>query len=159
MLIRALEPQEGVEHMLQNRLTARALRGSKKKISSSPTSSSSSSIVVPRVEDLAETDRQKLLAELCAGPGRLCHALALDHLMSGMDLIEGETLFLERGEHVPASQLVASPRIGIGYAGAWQEAPLRFSVLDNRHVSKPWPWRQGGGGGGGGKKRQKMTRT
>ena len=149
VLIRALEPEEGIEHMLQNRLTARALRGSKK----------TPPAVLPPVEDLSAAERQKLLAELCAGPGRLCHALALDHLMSGIDLIEGETLFLERGEHVPASQLVASPRIGIGYAGAWQEASLRFSVLDNKHVSKPWPWRGqnggGGGGGGGGKKRKK----
>ena len=148
VLIRALEPEEGIEHMLQNRLTARALRGSNK----------TPPAVLPRAEDLTETERQKFLADLCAGPGRLCHALALDHLMSGLDLIEGETLFLERGEHVPASQLVASPRIGIGYAGAWQEAPLRFSVLENKHVSKPWPWRQGRGGGGGVKKRQKTMK-
>ncbi|GAB5032533.1 3-methyladenine dna glycosylase [Nannochloropsis oceanica] len=152
VLIRALEPEEGIEHMLQNRLTARVLRGSKKKsLSSSSSSSSSSSIVLPRVEDLSETERRKLQAELCAGPGRLCSALAVDHSMSGLDLIEGKVLFLERGEHVLASELMASPRIGIGYAGLWQAAPLRFSVLGSQCVSKPWPWRQAGRGGGTGR--------
>ncbi len=152
VLIRALEPEEGIEHMLQNRLTARALRGSKKKsLSSSSSSPSSSSVVLPRVQDLSDTERRKLSAELCAGPGRLCSALALDHSMSGLDLIEGDVLFLERGEHVLASELMVSSRVGIGYAGLWQEAPLRFSVLGSQCVSKPWPWRQAGRGGGGGR--------
>ncbi|EWM27651.1 3-methyladenine dna glycosylase [Nannochloropsis gaditana] len=129
VLIRALEPVEGTSIMLQNRLRARALRG-KNKTNRGP---------IPHVADMNASEREKLLAELCAGPGRLCHALAVDHLMSGSDLVGGAQLFLERGEHVPASQLVVSPRIGIEYAGLWKEAPLRFSVLGNRHVSKPWP--------------------
>lgn len=148
VLIRALEPEEGIGHMLQHRLWGRAAKGKTRE--QVPMSA------VPQVVDMTEAERRKLLAALCVGPGCLCHALALDHSMNGVDLVEGSVLFLEHGEHVPASDIVASPRIGIAYAGPWAHAPLRFSVHENPHVSKPWSWRKKGQEGGT-TKRQKAT--
>lgn len=134
VLIRGIEPEDGLEHMLKNRVEKR----NKKKL-----------------EDLTQAERDKLIKEgLCAGPGRLCMALDLDKRLNAVDLLTHESLFLEHGEHVPAEEIMASPRIGIDYAGpGWKEAPLRFSITGNRHVSKPWPWvRKGKKGKEGGRK-------
>ena len=89
VLIRGLEPDEGLEYMLKNRVEKR-----KKK----------------KLEDLAQAERDKLIKEgLCAGPGRLCMALDLDKALNGVNLTTHESLFLEHGEHVPAEEIIASP--------------------------------------------------
>ena len=69
------------------------------------------------------------------GPGKLCRALAITRADNGKDLL-GDTLFIEdRGG--PAVNIVATPRIGIDYAGSpWVEAPLRFIDEGSLHLSK-----------------------
>jgi DNA-3-methyladenine glycosylase len=72
------------------------------------------------------------------GPGRLCRALAIDRSLNGCDLtVPGAPLFIAEPES-PAEtlELVASPRIGVDYAGEWAAKPLRFHIQGNRFVSR-----------------------
>ncbi|MDP2605703.1 MAG: DNA-3-methyladenine glycosylase [Deltaproteobacteria bacterium] len=72
---------------------------------------------------------------LASGPGKLCHAFAIDRALNGDDVCGG-TLYLEdRGE--AASKVVTTPRIGVDYAGPWKLKPWRFLIKDNEFVSKP----------------------
>lgn len=104
VLLRALEPIEGLEQMRRRRAAGRA-------------------VVLP---DEA----------LCSGPAKLAQALGVDRALDGADLVDGETMFLERGRRVPPARIVAAPRIGVDYAGDWAERPLRFYVAGNPHVSR-----------------------
>ncbi|XP_074053082.1 DNA-3-methyladenine glycosylase isoform X2 [Macrotis lagotis] len=107
ILLRSLEPVEGLEMMRQLRNahrkgTARALK-----------------------------DR-----ELCNGPSKLCQALAIDKSFDQRDLAEEEAIWLEQGPERPEEHtVVAAPRIGINYAGEWALKPLRFYIQGNPSVS------------------------
>ena len=78
--------------------------------------------------------------DLAGGPGKICQALAVDRTLDGV-LLNEPPLLLTRGEPVGEGEIVASPRIGVDYAGEAAQWPLRFSVRGNPHVSKPWPKR------------------
>lgn len=117
VLLRALEPTEGLSTMHRHRAASRA-RSSKQGNLPLPTHL------------------------LCSGPARLCQALAIDRDLDGIDLTTDSTLFLEAAPHVPADLLRRGPRIGIDAAGeparSW---PLRFWVDQSPHVSRPGPGR------------------
>ena len=67
------------------------------------------------------------------GPGRLTKTLGITRALNGAELF-GPELWLERG---PAPQTVTvTPRVGVDYAGAWKDAPLRFFDAASRHVSR-----------------------
>lgn len=73
---------------------------------------------------MARRRRREAPTDLCSGPGKLCMALALTREQNGRDLTRRESgLWLEPGE--PLS-FVATPRIGIDYAGEAVSWPLRF---------------------------------
>lgn len=101
VLVRALEPTEGVDEMFARRVKARRER------------------------------------DLCSGPGRLAQALGIDRAQDGADLRDGGALWIERLRARPlaAARVAATPRIGVGYAGAWAHEPLRFFVRGSPHVS------------------------
>jgi DNA-3-methyladenine glycosylase len=77
--------------------------------------------------------------DLTGGPGKLCQALSIDRQDNSRTLTRGD-LRLTDGEPVASADVVTGPRVGIDYAGEAKHWPLRFSVLDNPHVSKPHPW-------------------
>jgi DNA-3-methyladenine glycosylase len=69
-----------------------------------------------------------------SGPGKLCQAFAIDRALNGEDLC-GDILYIgDAGEQAPA--IIATPRIGVDYAGVWKDKPLRFLIGDNRFVSR-----------------------
>ena len=106
VLLRALEPTEGLDVM-------RAHRTAVKK---------------PR-RNLRDRD-------LCSGPGKLAQALRIDRSLDGEALLESDRLWIESvppGE--TPLQIEASSRIGVAYAGEWAEKPLRFFLAGNPHVS------------------------
>ncbi|MDQ3990969.1 MAG: DNA-3-methyladenine glycosylase, partial [Actinomycetota bacterium] len=51
---------------------------------------------------------------LCAGPGRLCQALAIDRADDGTDLTTARGVWVAAG--APAAEVVSTPRIGISTA-------------------------------------------
>ncbi|MBM4124227.1 MAG: DNA-3-methyladenine glycosylase [Nitrospira sp.] len=70
---------------------------------------------------------------LIDGPGRLCRHFAISLEQNRHDLTLGEQLWLEdRGELIASSRIVAAPRIGVDYAGAWAEKLWRFRLFPGK---------------------------
>jgi DNA-3-methyladenine glycosylase len=76
--------------------------------------------------------------DLAGGPGKLCQALAVGRELDGA-LLNVPPLRLTAGEPAKPDEIVASPRIGVDYAGEAALWPLRFSLWENPHVSRPRP--------------------
>ncbi len=74
------------------------------------------------------------LKRLADGPGKLCNALAIDRALNGKP-VEGKTLWLEEGVSVPSEKVVASPRVGIGYATEEDQARLWRFQLEPGYIS------------------------
>jgi DNA-3-methyladenine glycosylase len=106
VLVRALEPVEGIEEMKRRRAA-----GPK----------------APALERLRAAD-------LCSGPGKLCAAMGIDRALNGVDLVTDERLWIERG--VEQKDIATGPRIGVESAKEWAGKPLRFWVPGNAHVSR-----------------------
>jgi DNA-3-methyladenine glycosylase len=70
---------------------------------------------------------------LCAGPGRLCQALAVTRAHDGLPL-DAPPFELRARTEEPS--LVAAPRIGISRAA---EIPWRLCVAGSRYLSRPLP--------------------
>jgi DNA-3-methyladenine glycosylase len=72
---------------------------------------------------------------LASGPGKLCQAFGIDRALNGYDLC-GKMLYIEdRAGSAP--EIIATPRIGVDYAGPWKHKPWRFLIRNNGFVSKP----------------------
>jgi DNA-3-methyladenine glycosylase len=69
---------------------------------------------------------------LCAGPGRLCEALAVTHAHNGLRLDRSPFALSER---TGAVDVVAGPRIGITKA---VERPWRYGLAGSPFLSKPF---------------------
>ncbi len=76
--------------------------------------------------------------DLAGGPGKLCQALAVGRELDGV-LLNQPPLRIAAGEPATPEEIVASPRIGVDYAGEAAAWPLRFSLRGNPHVSRPRP--------------------
>ena len=76
--------------------------------------------------------------DLAGGPGKICQALGVGRELDAVRLDE-PPLWITEGEPARKKEIVASPRIGVDYAGEAAAWPLRFWVRGNPHVSKPWP--------------------
>ncbi|MEE2788518.1 MAG: DNA-3-methyladenine glycosylase [Myxococcota bacterium] len=74
---------------------------------------------------------------LCSGPGKLCAALAIDRQLDGHVLEASGPCWVEHGSQPPrAFSIDSTSRIGVDYAGAWAQKPLRFCLRDSPFVSK-----------------------
>jgi DNA-3-methyladenine glycosylase len=107
VLIRAVEPIEGVELMRERRSMVRG------KISTA------------KMPD----------ANLTSGPGKLCIALGIDRTFNNEDLL-GEKVWLEDGKEISGKAVACGRRVGIDYAEEYAEKPWRFWVKDNLFVSR-----------------------
>jgi len=77
------------------------------------------------------------LVNITNGPGKLCRWLKLDKSFNEEDLSESKRIWLESGrDTIEKSQIVATKRIGIDYAGSWAQKPWRFYIANNPYVSK-----------------------
>lgn len=74
-------------------------------------------------------------AQWLSGPGRLCRALRIDKSHNGLSLRSDE-LWIERADAVLPAQVCAAPRVGVDYAGAAAQWPLRFYVREEPAVSR-----------------------
>lgn len=114
VLIRAIEPTEGLDIIRANRTGT-----------------------TPRKRPLTDRD-------LCAGPARLCQALAIDRALDGFDMAGGVVpgvggLAVERRESAPLADtsIAVGPRVGLSGDDAWARAPLRFAVAGSPYTSRP----------------------
>jgi DNA-3-methyladenine glycosylase len=97
VLIRAIEPVEGLELMRNNR------------------------------------QRATCDADIGSGPAKLCQAMAVDKSLNAVSL-EADSLWIEDRSLKPG-KIVAGPRIGVDYAGAYRDMPWRFFAAQSPHVS------------------------
>jgi DNA-3-methyladenine glycosylase len=109
VLVRALEPTEGIDLM-------RERRGRKARARASAT--------------------RLALEQLCSGPGKLTEALGVDLSLNGSDLFEPPFELADRDPAWENPEITASPRIGISKAA---DLPWRYCVSGSRFVSRPWP--------------------
>ena len=114
VLIRAVEPVDGIALMRQARIARTRRRG--------PPEPERDAASVRTAERLAELPASRL----ASGPGLLATAFDITRADTGRDLLEsGSSLRLEAGE--PPTRLVATPRVGIGYAAEpWRGKPWRL---------------------------------
>ena len=75
------------------------------------------------------------IKRITSGPGKLTKALGITKSWNGVDLL-GHQVWIEEGEKVAPSKIKADARIGIDYAGEDALLPWRFSIKDNKWVSK-----------------------
>jgi DNA-3-methyladenine glycosylase len=67
------------------------------------------------------------------GPGRVTKGLGIDQSFNGLPTGRKTGLWLEpSGVAIPRRWIRRTPRIGVGYAGAWAEKPLRYVVDPER---------------------------
>ena len=99
MLIRALEPVEGIDLMVER--------------------------------------SNKVLADytLTRGPGNVSKALGIRTSHTGMSLSSDELFLADDGFRYDEQDILASPRIGVDYAGEDALLPYRYFVRNNRYVS------------------------
>jgi DNA-3-methyladenine glycosylase len=69
---------------------------------------------------------------LCAGPGRLCEALAITRAYNGMALDRAPFALFARTSPV---EIAAGPRVGISKA---TDLPWRYGLAGSRFLSKPF---------------------
>lgn len=74
-----------------------------------------------------------------SGPGRLTKALRIGRKLNGVRADRASGLWLEdRGVRVARAQIVATPRIGVDYAGpVWAKKPWRFMFVPRASTPPP----------------------
>ena len=111
VLIRAIEPVDGIEQMAGRRKIKAVASG------------------IPNVTSS--------LLNLTNGPGKLCQAFGFDKSHYGIDITKSPRVWLEdRGERIAGNELVRAKRIGIDYAGEWAHKLWRFYLKSSPFVSK-----------------------
>ncbi len=113
VLIRALEPLEGIPQMQRSR------------------------------KRLSKVGLWTLMPRgLCSGPGKICESLQIDRSMNATDLTTSEDLFIELPEkRIPRRLIRRTTRIGIGEKGEeWVEKPLRWLLDGHPHLSAVSPY-------------------
>lgn len=88
------------------------------------------------VEDMMLRTGKKILDNtLTRGPGNVSKALGIHTRHTGLSLLGDEIFIADDGFKVKTSQIAATPRIGVDYAGADALLPYRFIVKGNPYVS------------------------
>lgn len=73
---------------------------------------------------------------ISSGPGSVCKALGIDMTFNQKPL-NGEEIWIEdSGLEYSPGEIVATPRIGVAYAGEHAFLPLRFYLKNNSYISK-----------------------
>lgn len=106
VLIRAVEPLTGVEHMQKFRKNQTGL-----------------------------LNRNKYL-NLCNGPGKVGEALDIDRPFMGEDLTKSDKVFIIDNPTPENIEIKVSKRVNIDYAQEYKDKPWRFYIDNNQYVSK-----------------------
>jgi len=84
---------------------------------------------------LARTGKKLADNTLTRGPGNVSKALGIDTKHTGWSLLSDE-LFIAADDFVPRKkEIIATPRIGVDYAGEDAKLPYRFILDGNPYVS------------------------
>jgi DNA-3-methyladenine glycosylase len=125
ILVRAIEPLEGIERMREARISRLSRRRG----------------MTPEASDRERARLASIApARLASGPGLVAAAFSIDRSDTGVDLCAARSgLHLEPATagHRPF-EIVAGPRVGIDYAGEpWASKPWRLAIAASAAVSGP----------------------
>lgn len=82
---------------------------------------------------LSRRKKSVLNRTVAGGPGALAQGLAIDRSLNG-EFIDGPLIYVVKGNmRVIDNDIIASPRVGVDYAGEDAKLPWRFRLKDN-----PW---------------------
>jgi DNA-3-methyladenine glycosylase len=131
LLVRAVEPLEGIDLMRASREARATARRRSAELSATAgrTGGNDPSRPIPDVR-------------LGSGPGLVCAIFNIDRSLTGSDVLDGSSpVHLEpRPSDQPAPRMLATPRVGVGYAGdPWTAVPWRLSIAGHPSVSRPLP--------------------
>ncbi len=84
---------------------------------------------------LKRTGKPKPDNTLTRGPGNMSRALGIEIKHNAIPLHSGELFIADDGFIVKPSHIIATPRIGVDYAGEDALLPYRFILKDNPYVS------------------------
>lgn len=87
---------------------------------------------------LARRKMAKLKPQLTAGPGALSQALGITTGLTGINMLDVQSPIRieDRGMVIKEEDIIAGPRVGVGYAEECAEWPWRFRVKDSPWTSK-----------------------
>lgn len=86
---------------------------------------------------LERRKHQKVSSKLSSGPGTLSQALGIQTKMHNKVDLLGDNIWLsDEGIAFTKNKIIASPRVGIAYAGEDALLPWRFRVKDNPFIGK-----------------------
>jgi DNA-3-methyladenine glycosylase len=126
LLVRAVEPEEGIEAMRRARIEREIGRRRNR-----------SADLTRRVEARLAEERVERLA---SGPGLVAAAFGLDRTHTGLDLLDRHSsvrLEVARGNR-PGMEIRVGPRVGVAYAGEpWASQPWRFAIAGSPALSAP----------------------
>lgn len=80
--------------------------------------------------------KKKLDFTLTAGPGSLSEAMGITRNQNSVSLLDDEIWIEDHGISFPEEMIIASPRVGVGYAKEDALLPWRFRVKENPWISK-----------------------
>jgi DNA-3-methyladenine glycosylase len=80
--------------------------------------------------------KHKLDYRLTSGPGAVSQALGIT-LAHNREPLTGPIIWIEPGIEIQQDQIIASPRVGVNYAGEDAQLPWRFRVRNNSWTSLP----------------------
>ncbi len=69
------------------------------------------------------------------GPGNFSRAMGICAVHTGTSLLGGELFIVDDRLRIPPSRILATPRIGVDYAGEDARLPYRFILKDNLYIS------------------------
>lgn len=87
------------------------------------------------METMMERTGSNTRRRLTTGPGKLARALGIDVGHSGLKLVGNELWIGDDGFRYPDDQIIATPRIGVDYAGEDARLPYRFIVRGHPDLS------------------------
>ncbi len=84
---------------------------------------------------LARTGKKRADHTLTKGPGNVSKALGINTGHTGQSLLDNEIYIAADDFGVNKKDIIATPRIGVDYAGEDAKLPYRFILKDNPYVS------------------------
>lgn len=88
------------------------------------------------IEVMQERMGAQTPARITSGPGKLTRALGIDRKLNGEKLVQNVIWIEDQGIKIKPAAIVCTARIGIDYAGGDALLPWRFTIKDNKWISK-----------------------
>lgn len=83
---------------------------------------------------LKRRKKRSFYASITQGPGTVTQALGIRTCHNGISLV-GDQIWLEREREIAIHHILASPRIGVEYAGRDALLPWRFHLAENSGIT------------------------